>query len=212
MTIDAAATLIYLGEIDRYPREKQIEDCHKAVKELGLPAIGRSIYECSEFDALRGICRGNEAVLLPRLDVLAERKGRGIGTRFLINLLKLTNETMIIMDVHACINSREFNKWYEHAESTRNRLVNSRNVTSDHAKLLGQLRHTKPGIVEHWTEYADRDVFKRMAQHWRDPKHKNAKAAIDSFPDDELRKASRKTVERIFGTRTVKRQRSTNKS
>lgn len=202
MTIDAKATFVFLGEIDRYPRDKQLEDCRKLAKMLDLPKIDRSIYEHTEFDALRSDLRGDEVVLLPRIDVLAERNGRGIGTRFLTNLVKLTNETMIIMDVHQGITSRDFDKWYEHIELTRNRITNSRKPSKGHMSLMGTLRHSKPGIVEHWTEYADKELYRRMAQHWRDPRHKNAGDAIESFPDEELRKASRKTIERIFGNRT----------
>lgn len=202
MTIEAKATLVFLGKIDRYPRDDQLDDCRKFAKAMGLPAIGRAVYEHTEFDELRGGCRGNEVVLLPRLDVLGLGKGRGIGNRFLTSLLKLTNQTMVIMDVHNGLSSQEFDAWYEHVETTLNRLTNSRKLTKEQASKLGSLPRTKPGIVEHWTSYVDRDVFERMAQHWRDPRHANAKAAIGSFPDEELRKASRKTIERIFGNRT----------
>ena len=206
VTFDVQTTFAFLGKIDRYSRDEQLSDCHRAVKELDLPDIGRSIYEHNELTAMLRNLRNNEAVLLPRVDVLAERKGRGIGTRFLTNLLKLTNQTRIIIDVHAGINSHDYAPWYEHVEVARNRLTNTRKPTKDHMKLLGTLRHTKPGIVEHWTKYVDKETFKIHAQCWRDPEHKNAKIARDSFPDEELRKASRKTIERIFGNRTVKRK------
>ena len=62
---------------------------------MDLPAIERSVYEQNDLSDLLNNLRGNEAVLLPSIDVLGERKGRGIGERFLINLLKLTNQTMI---------------------------------------------------------------------------------------------------------------------
>ena len=149
-----------------------------------------------------GLSNVDVAFLLPRLDVLGHGKGRGIGNRFLFNLVKLTNETRIIADVHKDLTSQEYDAWYEHAESTLHRLTNSRKTTKQQAGKLGSLPRTKPGIVKHWTEYADKDLFDRMAQHWRDPRHVNAQAAIDSFPDADLKLASRKTIERIFGNRT----------
>lgn len=205
MTIETKATLVFLGQIDRYPRDKQLEDCREFAKAMDLPKIGRAVYEHTEFDELRKGCRGNEVVLLPRLGVLGLGKGRGVGNRFLTSLLKLTNQTMVIMDVHNGLSSQEFDAWYDHVETTLNRLTNSRKLTKGQASKLGSLPRTKPGIVEHWKKHEDKELYARMAQHWRDPKIPNAATAIQTFPDEELRKASRKTIERIFGARTTKR-------
>lgn len=208
MKFEVSATLVYLGEIDRYPRDKQISDCKNAAIDLELPAFGRSIYEHDELGEMIKHMKKSEAVLLPRLDVVGERKGRGVGNRFLDNMIKLTNQSAVIIDVHGDgitqgpLTSHNYTRWYEHIKTTRNRLTNSRKPTEGHNKKIGKLSPTRPGIVKHWKEYVDREVFERNAQHWRDPRIPNAQAAIETFPDLELRKAARKTIERIFGNRT----------
>lgn len=202
---NAKVVLVYLGVFDRYSRDEQIDDCRKMVKALELPRIGRSVFEHNELDDLLLALRndGTELVLLPRLSVLSEHGGRGVGGRFLNNLIKVTNQSMMIMDVHKELDSHQYSDWYAHIKTTLNTLTNSRKPPKGQMSNMGTLRHIKHrGIVKHWTEYVDKKTFERMAQHWRDPRHKNAKIAIASFPDDELCKLSRKTVERIFGNRT----------
>ena len=199
---DARTTYVLLGKIDRYPRDSQLEDCQKAVKTMKLPAIGDSIYEHDEMKQILRDLRGDEALVLPRLDVAGEHMGRGVGNRYLNNIIMLTNQTHVIIDVHESIMSHDYGDWYEHIKATYRRLTNSRKPTPGHNKKIGKLKPTKPGIVRHWTEYVDEETFTRNAQHWRDPHHANAEEAIATLPDEELREASKRTIERIFGNRT----------
>ena len=204
MQFDTDYTLVFLGKLDRYPRDEQLDDCNKAVKEFGLPKFDRAIYEHNEFDNLLHDCRKNELVMLPKIDAIALGRSRGVGKRFLMNVIRLTNETHIILDVKAGISSLDIDQWYDHIERTRNQLVNGRKLSSEEAKLLGKMPKTrnKRGLFKHWTEHVSTEDFNRMAQHWRDPHIKSARDAIASAPDEELRKASQSMWERIFGGRT----------
>lgn len=218
LTINVNATLVYLGNVDdRYPRDEQLADCRKVVKELELPAIGRAIYEHGKLRDLIKDLSGNELVLLPDLKVLAEYRGKGVSDRFLFNLIAVISRTYMVMDAHNRLNSHDGDKWIQHVKATRDVLTNSRPLSSDDATKRAKASHkkkvkAKPGIVRLWKKHVkvkDPEKFERMASHWRDPDHDNAQDAIDSFPDDELLKASRKTIERIFGNRTTKK--NTNK-
>ena len=202
VNIDVRTTFVFLGKLDRYPRENQLVDCQKFVKEMKLPAIGDSIYECDEMKQMLKDLRGSVALVLPRLDVVGEQKGRGVGNRFLSNMIKLTNQALVIIDAHKNITSHDYHDWYMHIDTTLGRLTNSRKKTREQMSKLGKIPRKKPGIVKHWTDYVDKETFDRNAQHWRDPRHDNAEAAIASFPDEELRLASKRTIERIFKNRT----------
>ena len=203
--------MVFLGDLDRYPREEQLADCRKVAKELGLPAIGRSIYEHKEFDDLLHDLRGNELVMVPKLETLAVTRGRGVGKRFLMNLIKVTNQSQIIMDVRAGIHSGQLDDWYGHVETTRNYLVNGRKKSSEEMKLLRNIPRSKRGLVKHWTKHVSTEEYNRMAQHWRDPDFDSAQQAIDASPDEELRSASIRTWERIFKGRTGGRKKRAKK-
>lgn len=212
MTTEPETTFVYFGDIDdRYPRDEQLADCIKEVKELDLPSIGRSIYEHNELEKLINNLRRDGLLLLPKLEMLAEYKGRGVGKRFLMNLINVTSNTFIVRDVHAELTSHDGRKWMDHIEKTRKSLTNGRKVSSEQAKLKNKLRHSKPGLVKHWKEHIkvrEPDRFTRMAQHWRDPAFNSAEDAIAESPDDELENASVRTWERIFGGRTGGRKKT----
>lgn len=149
---DVSITFIYLGDIDRYSRDDQFANCLNAVKEMKLPAIGDSIYEHHEMKEMLRNVRGDVAVVLPRLDVMGEHKGRGVGNRFLSNMIMVTNQAHVIIDMHKGITSHDYGEWYSHIKTTLGRLTNSRKPTPGHHRKIGKLRPTKPGIVQHWKE------------------------------------------------------------
>lgn len=206
MTIETKVVLVYLCNIDeRYKCEDQLQHCHDAVKKFDLPAIGRGIYEHKELDVLIKHLRGNgtELVMLPRLSMLAVHRGRGVGNRFLKNLLQVTTKKASIMDVSEGITTHDFNKWMKHIDVTENKLVNSRPLSTERSKQM-RSQINKRGLENHWTEHirkTDPERFNRVAQHWRDPRL-TAKEAMAQSPDEELKNASRKMWERIFGNRT----------
>lgn len=204
MDIQADTVLVYLGNVDeRYSRQEQLDHCKKAVKEWGLPAIGRRVYEHNEIDELVESLRGTELVMLPRLGMLAVDRQRGVGKRFLTNLLRVTTRKSDIVDVCAGIASIDYDEWIKHIDITHNKLVNGRKVSSEEAKIKRALRNPR-GLENHWTNHVkktDPERFNRVAQHWRDPRL-TADEAIEQSPDVELGRASRSMWQRVFGNRT----------
>lgn len=206
VTIEAKTVLVYVCNIDeRYARKDQLQHCKDAVKQHELPAIGRSVYEHDELDALidnlRG--RGTELVMLPRLSMLAVHRGRGVGNRFLKNLLRITTRKASIMDISEGITTYDYKKWMAHIDVTENKLVNGRSLSTERSKQM-RTQINERGLANHWTEHiqkTDPERFNRLAQHWRDPRL-TAKEAIEQSPDPELKNASRRMWERIFSNRT----------
>lgn len=197
-------TRAFIGDIPRLSRDKQIEICKEAVPELD------AIYEPKEFDLYVRNLRSDEVALLARLIALAERKpkGRRPGIAFFLRVMQLRDNCAYIHDVEADIKSTDGQAWYDHVESTANKIMRGRALPKERARELARKSHADraPGLVDEWLSKAKAKDRKRLASHWRDPVYKNAQEAIAASPDEELKSASVSTWTRIFGRRTVSRK------
>ncbi len=197
------------------PREKQLELCHEAVNAVdGVPEL-ENIYEPHEFDLfVKNLRKANEVAVVARLMALAEKKPKGNrrpGIAFVLRLMRLRDASLYIVDAEAGLSSKDGDKWYEHVESTANKIMRGRPLSSERAAELAAMSNQDrlPGLVDEWLSPVRAADRQRVGQHWRDPSIKSAKQAIATVPEEfaELRTASRSTMERIFGGRTSRSKR-----
>lgn len=194
---------VFVGDMARLSRDKQLEICRGAVGDL--PAI----YEPAEFDLYVKNLRSDEVAVVARLIAIAERKPKErAGVAFVQRLLRLLDNCAYILDAESGIKSTDGQQWYDLVKTTHNKITNGRELKSEDARRLAKKSHEsrEPGLVDHWTSPAMDKERRQMAQHWRDPAFKNAQAAIAASPDKELQAASVSTWTRIFGNRTVKKK------
>jgi len=201
----------YIGELPRLNRDKQLELCVGAIDEIDGVDKLTAIYEPKEFDMYVRNLRADEIAVVARLIALAEKKPKGRpGIAFVMRLLKLLDSKCIyILDAETGIKSTDGQAWYDHVESVFKKITNGRELTTENARKLAKKSHEsrEPGLVDEWSSPAMSGERDRMGQHWRDPKFKNAQEAIAASPDEELKTASVSTWTRIFGRRTVSRNR-----
>lgn len=207
-----------MGSVPRYPREEQLKACVNGIERFGATPLDDAVYEPAEFDQLvsdlrmrtdsNGIHR--EIVFIARLDALADR-GRGIGERFFMRLIRLRDVSYCIVEADTGLTSNDGEPWYDRVQEMASKLMRGRPLSKEQATKLGRVSQSdrEPGLVDEWLSpirTADRE---RVGQHWRDPSFKSAKEAIATAPEEfaELRTASRSTWERIFGGRTKRAKR-----
>ena len=204
-------TLVYLGKLDRFDREQQLDLSQQIVDALGLAPIEDKIYDHHDLDKYIGRMRGNEAAVVPFLQTLAQKRGPGVGTRFYINERKLhdacqfivsldTTKQKAIADV-VTVRSDAGRDWYNLLSKTGNSVMKGQPLKKKDAVAKAKMPRAKPGIVATWKLKEGTAEFITVATIWGNMRIAPAERAISMFPDDELAKASKKTVERIFGTR-----------
>jgi len=204
LTLKPFNTRALLVNVDRYPRVQQIKDCKKAVEEFGLPQLGKSIYECNELDCFLSNLKRDEIALIPRLEGLALKKGRGVGKRFERNLLRVCSTCLYILDVDTGIRSDAGKDWDLLVEDVYNKLTRSRGpLDKEKARAIGAIPNKEPGLVEDWIRKrkAMTDDYIAHARIWGNLGIRPAERAISQFPDKELRDVSKSTIHRIFDTR-----------
>lgn len=205
-------TLVYLGTLDRFDRDQQLDLCHQVVDALDLPPIVDKIYEHNEIDDFIGAMRGSEVAVVPLLQVLAGRSGPGVGTRFYINERKLHDGCQFIVSLDTTkrkaiadlitVRSDAGRDWYELLARTGNSVMKGQKLTTNDARAKARMPRAKPGLVATWKLKEGTAEYKAIESAWSNMGITPAEKAISMFPDDELSKASRSTVERIFGTRS----------
>lgn len=204
MTVQPKNTRVYLGKIARYPREKQKAKCIEICDELELPKIDkRSYYEHNEVISFIHDLRKDEIAIVARLDGLAEIKGVGVGLRFLMNVYKIDKTSLFILDAQTGLKSTDGDKWYQLVEATAMKIMRGRPLGSEQAKVMAAIKHEErePDLVEAWKGKKGDSDYMAVANIWGNLAMKPAEAAIKKFPDEELSKASKSTIQRIFGTR-----------
>lgn len=196
----------YIGVVNRLEDDNQQDMCSAAVAKIELPPLDK-FYQPSEFDSLIRDLRSDEVLVVARLVALAESaKVRSTGIGFFVRLLKAREHCLWILEAESGVRSIDGKPWYDLVETTANKIMRGRALSKERAKQLGKLsrKDRAPGLVEEWLSSSRIKDRRTVAQHWRDPLHKNAAQAIATIPEpfEELRTASRKTIERIFGGRT----------
>ena len=196
-------TRCYLGKVRRYERDDQLKDCIAAVKEYELPSFRGAFYEHDDIASFIKDLRPDECALIPRLEGLAEIKGRGVGVRFLMNVMKIQDTCLFILDVDTGIRSDVGDEWYTLVETVASKIMRGRPLNKKQAKVMAAIRHSEPGLVEQWkTKRKKRAAdYMQAADKWGNLGIKPAENAISQFEDEELRSASKATIHRIFGTR-----------
>ncbi len=206
-TNDIKLVRIYVGTIPYLPADEQIRRCTEAAEALGLPANCIRSNGPGEWDEYVKALRKDEVAMVARLVALDERplpSSQSAGDEFSERVSDLEVASLFVMDVEAGLRSTDKRKWREHRRATRRKITRGRNLKKSKAQSMARARHkAHPGIVAHWLSLEGTPIYKRVAQHWRDPQIPNAEIAIATAPEEaaELRTSSPKTWERCFGGR-----------
>jgi hypothetical protein len=206
--------MVFLGKVNRFDRDIQLNYCQQIVGKHEFPEIGDSIYEHNEVGKFIDRMRGNEVAIVPFLSGLATTKtGRGITREYYINLMKLYKECQFIisfdttkrMCIEKLITARSDcgSEWWNLVGKTGDSVSHGRKLSTREAKKRNQIKveKAKPGLVRKWQLKEGDGEYIAAAMVWGNLSIKPAKRAITLFADEELKMASKETVQRIFGSR-----------
>lgn len=148
---------------------------------------------------------------MPLLQTLAGKRGSGVGTRFYMNERKLYDASQLIVSLDTTkrkaiadvvtVRSDAGRDWYELLIKTGNSVMRGQSLKKKDAVAKAKTPRKKRGIVKTWNLKEGTAEYITVATIWGNIGIAPAEYAISIFPDDELCKASKKTIERIFGTR-----------
>lgn len=203
--------MCYLGKVNRFDRDEQLDLCHSIIEKLGLAPLEDRIYEHNEIDQFINNLRGNEAAVVPLLQGLATKKGTGVGINFFIVEREIHDKCEFIVSIDTTkqraianivtVQSDSGRDWYKLLQKTAGSVMRGRPLKKKEAQAKARKRHAKPGLVETWKLKEGTAEYITHAQIWGNLGIRPAEEAIKMFPDDELSKASKATVDRIFGSR-----------
>lgn len=203
--------MCYLGKVNRFDRDDQLKLCEAIVEKLGLAPLDGRVYEHNELDSFTRELRGNEAAIVPLLAALADKKGSGTGVNFFMRERHVHDNCEYIVSIDTTkpraladlltVQSDAGRDWYKLLQKTGGSVMRGRALKTKDAKKKARKRHAKPGLVQTWQLKEGTAEYLVHAQVWGNLGIKPAEKAIGMFPDDELRKASPATINRIFGTR-----------
>lgn len=200
-----------IGDVRGFDRDKQIEIAHGIAEKLSLPEFVHHIYDPNEIgDFIRGL-KHDEVALMPFLISAADKRGSGIGKRFFVNLKKIEDTSIYILSINQTkpkavadlltVRSIDGRPWYALMSKVGDSAMRGRALKSSDAKKKARKRHSIPGLVDVWKLKEGTAEYITHAHIWSNMNIKPAEKAIGMFLDDELRKASKETVQRIFGSR-----------
>ena len=205
-------TLCYLGAVPRFSRDDLLEICQNIVDELGLAPIDGRIYEAHEFDQFIKGLRGFEVAIVPILSGLAFKKGSGVTIQFFINERRVVDKATYLVSLDTTkpraiadtvtASSDKRLPWDRLLGAVAEKVARGRVLKTPKAKEMNRKKHAKHGLVQTWELKLGTAEYLNHAYIWGNLGITPAKTAIGLFPDDDLRKASPKSVERIFGTRS----------
>lgn len=207
MTEQPVNTRAFIGKVHRYARTDQIADCKAAVKKYGLPALGSSIYEHNEIGDFIHDLKRDEIALVPRLEGLATKKGRGVVIEFLLNVYRIDITSLRILDIDSGITSDD-KDWFDYVEAIAMKVMNGRPLSKEHSDFMNEMKREKkevePGLVDSWLRQKEKQTPEYMAcaAIWGNLGIKPELKAKSRLPDKELSESSTATVRRIFGSRT----------
>lgn len=194
-------TFAYLGPLKHSTSDDQLADCRRIVQSLGLPLIGRRVYEHPNFHGFLDSLHGSEYAVLPTLEVLGGERGRGVSRRFYGNLGAIERKGTIIIDAKTgtCSNDKE---WQALVDKVAGALINGRELKSAKAS---EMVARKGSLVSRWInkKASGAPEYLQAAKIWGDLSIKPAELAIERMPDKELRGASKGSIQLIFGSRKV---------
>lgn len=203
--------MCYLGKVNRFDRDEQLDLCQRIVEKLGLAPIEDRIYEHNELDEFTKRMRGNEAAIVPILSALGNKKGSGAGVQFFINERALHDRCQFIVSIDTTkpkaladlitVQSDAGKHWYALLAKTSNSVMRGQPLKRKAAQSMGRKRHAKPGLVQNWELKIGTAEYLTHAYIWGNLTITPAKNAISQFPDAELREASEPTIRRIFKSR-----------
>lgn len=198
MTNTPKYTRVFIGQIARWSRDRQLDKCREIEPKL------QAIYEPHEFDDYLNNLRSDEAALMARLVAIAEVKPKKRpGIAFVLRLMQLLQKAAYIHDAETGIRSTDGQAWLDLVESTYNAITRGRELPSERAKVLQKLSDEarEPGLVSDWRSREGSPEYLAVASIWGNLSIKPAAKAIGMLPDKELQSVSPSTMKRIFGTR-----------
>lgn len=200
----------FIGEISRVDSEKQMQICTEAINGIEGVSELTAFYKPTEFDRFVKNLRRDEIAVIARISGIAERKpNERPGIAFYDRLIQLLqSKAVYILDAHTGITSLDGEPWRQLYLKAGRSITRGRELSSEKGAAMATKRHEskEPGLEEYWKSMKNTDEYNRLASHWRDPIHKNARAAIASSPNEELRSASVSMWTRIFEGRRGKRK------
>lgn len=192
---------VFVGDVARWPRERQLEKCREVEPEL------IAIYEPHEFDEyVKNLSRREgEYALLARLVAIAEKNPKERpGAAFVQRLMMLLGtKAAYIHDAQTGIRSTDGQAWIDLVLSTYRSITQGRELASERAAEIGKkgLEAREPGLVADWKGKRGDADYMAVANVWGNLNIKPAAKAIASLPDKELQGVHPSTMKRIFGTR-----------
>ena len=190
-------TLVYLGVLKHYKRDDQLADCRKFVKDVGLPAIGRRVYEPNEFDEFLLSLNGDEYAILPTLEVLGGERGKGVSKRYYSNLASIERKGSIVVDVETQKRSSDAD-WQSLVDTVAGSLISGRPLPSNRASDMAK---RKNGLVGRWRRKKGTPEYLEAAKIWSNLSITPAEVAIENLQDEKLKELSKESIQRIFGSR-----------
>lgn len=198
MTIPIKYTRIFIGDVARWPMDRQLETCRQYDPEQ------KAIYKPKEFDQYVKDLRADEVALVARLVAIAEKKPKKRpGVSFVLRLLRLLDTCAYIQDAQTGIKSTDGQKWLDLVEQTYGTITRGRELKPAQASELAKLSHEarEPGLVEDWLSKKGTKEYFDCAAIWGNMDIKPAAKAIAMLPDKELKTVSPSTMRWIFGSR-----------
>ena len=218
---DADIALIFIRPVFGLSEEIQLRMTRKAVEKLGIKSElyqvpqGKTDTGDERGELLKG-CRGNEVVVVARLNVLGRTRkevSRTVSRDFVwfVGELKSQCQYILVLDdnlastpVNTPITSDD-DEWLAVVERATDVLSQSRKMQPGQKEKMQAARWKGDfrGVYDEWTKNPERaEEREAMARIWRDPVYPNAKAAYAALPEN-VRKYIKTThmAGKIFGKR-----------
>jgi len=195
--IDSDNTCILLGRIDNYSRAEQLAACRMFAKNNNLPRVEPRVFEHNEVKKLIHSLRGDEAILVPRLDVFKARPGRGVRDRLLLNVTDAVSKSAGVYDISSKLCSKS-PEWRNHVKNTANRVAKTRPLKKNKAASMGRAKKHR-GIVRKWKDMKGDEAYNDAAFIWGNLSISEAQAT--AMLPKELSGLHTTSIRRIFKSR-----------
>jgi len=219
---EAKHALCFVRPVAGCGQEVQKRMIAKALKKLDIP---HGMYESpidgdrdNERGAMIKNMRGNEVVVLPRLNVLG-RKRVEVKSSVSLDFMLCVGDILRKCDYILVLDSNMPNnepyadnsitskdrEWNDVMERAVNQITYGRKLSKSDASKMATKRWAGEfrGVVEEWTKNPERaKELETMARVWRDPAFKSAKEAYEAMPEEVREQIkSLETARKIFGRR-----------
>ncbi len=204
-------TMCYLAAVSHFDRDGLLKICQEIVSKHELAPVGGRIYEANEFDHFVNDLQGSEYAIVPMLQGLAVKKGAGVTIQFFINERMISDNagTLITIDTRKrraladsiIATNHDGVDWYKLIAKVAGIVSRGRPLKTKKAVEMKRAQHAKHGLVDAWKLKEGDADWMTHANIWSNIKTYNAKEAQALFPNEQLRKASPRTITTIFGGR-----------